>query len=118
VCILLNIFCSRLTFINWLQNHLPRCPFKYLTGIDCPGCGFQRSVISLFNGNLRQSFQLYPATIPLLLLFGYAIADGVFKLDSNKGTTKKVGAYIAGSIVIISYIVKMWGLYHHYTTAA
>lgn len=29
----------------------PKCPLKYLTGIDCPGCGLTRSVYSLLHGD-------------------------------------------------------------------
>ena len=30
----------------------PPCPFKALTGLDCPGCGTTRAVHQLLNGNL------------------------------------------------------------------
>ena len=42
------------------------CGFKKLTGHDCPGCGFQRSVASLAEGDLSTSFEFYP---PLALIF-------------------------------------------------
>lgn len=113
----LQLFCSWLLFINWLQNHLIPCPFKYLTGIDCPGCGFQRAVIALAQGQWRASFVLYPPTIPLLLFFLYGIADGFFKLDNDKGTLKKVLFIPVAGIVLISYSVKIWGIYHGYTAS-
>jgi len=113
-----NIFCSRLIFINWLQNHLLRCPFKYITGIDCPGCGFQRSVIALIQGNLNDSLQLYPATIPLLLFFAFGIADKFLKIDTTNHLIKKCFFVMVGSIVVISYLIKMTNLYHHYNASA
>jgi hypothetical protein len=116
--ITLNIFCSRFTFINWLQNHLLRCPFKYLTGIDCPGCGFQRSVLALMQGNLLQSFKLYPAAIPLLLFFAYGIADKFLKLDNTSSIVKKSIFIITGSIILISYSIKICELYLHYKASA
>lgn len=114
----LNMICSRLIFINWLQNHLLTCPFKYLTGIDCPGCGFQRSVIALIQGNLHKSLSLYPATIPLLLFFSYGIADKFFKLDTSTNVAKKTFFILTGSIVLVSYGFKIWGLYNHYKASA
>jgi hypothetical protein len=113
----LQLFCSRLLFINWLQNHLIPCPFKYLTGIDCPGCGFQRAVVALFQGQWQNSFLLYPPTIPLLLFFMYGIADAFFKLDNDKGTLKKSLFVPVAAIVLISYSIKIWGIYHGYTAS-
>ena len=101
-------------FIKWLQDHLLPCPFKYLTGIDCPGCGFQRSVIALIQGDISKSFQLYPPAIPLLLAFAYALADGWFKLDKKKQIVKKTVFIVAASIVLISYSIKIWQLYQHH----
>lgn len=115
---LLQIFCSQLALVNWLQNHLIPCPFKYLTGIDCPGCGFQRSLLALIQGNFHKSFLLYPSTIPLLLFFAYGLADKFFKLDTKKDTAKKTLFIITGSIVLVSYAVKLWGLYESYKVAA
>ena len=43
------------------------CPSKKFLHVDCPGCGLQRSVIYLLKGDLSQSLQMYPATIPLIV---------------------------------------------------
>lgn len=34
-------------------GHYPLCPTKYLTGLDCPGCGGLRAVHSLATGDVR-----------------------------------------------------------------
>lgn len=34
----------------------PRCPFLVLTGLDCPGCGSQRAIHSIFRGNIGAAF--------------------------------------------------------------
>jgi len=114
----IQIFCSRLLFFSWLQNHLIPCPFKYLTGIDCPGCGFQRSILALLQGNLHKSFILYPSAVPLLLFFAYGIADRFFKLDNQKNVVKKTLFMIVGGIILTSYCLKMWGLFSHYKASA
>src|ERR1700733_4148884 len=99
-----------LTISNWLQNHLIPCPFKRLTGVDCPGCGFQRSIIALVRGNFNESFHLYPAAIPLLLTTGFVIVAIKCNID-NRHIIKKVLYIITGSIIMISYIYKMYNLY-------
>lgn len=103
------LLCSHLSFIEWLHNHLIPCPFKYLTGYDCPGCGFQRSVLALLQGNLKASLHLYPATIPMLLVTAYTIIDALYPFDSKAYVRK--GLYIAtAAIIIVSYVCKMWAL--------
>lgn len=110
----LQISCTRLLFIGWLQDHLLPCPFKYLTGIDCPGCGFQRALLALLRGDLHGSFFIYPPTIPLLLFFIYGIADKFFTLDNKRGTLKKILFINISLIVVINYSIKIWGIYQNY----
>ena len=38
----------------------PKCPFKVLTGLDCPGCGSQRAIHSLLHWDI--------VSIPYMLL--------------------------------------------------
>jgi hypothetical protein len=98
--------CS-LLFFNWLQDHLLPCPFKYLTGIDCPGCGFQRSVLALLKGHLQQSFSLYPPTTALLITAVWWLADSLFKVDSSTQIIKKTMFIVTALIVTVSYAVKL-----------
>ena len=39
----------------------PKCPFKLLTGLSCPGCGIQRAIHALLHGDLSDaiSYNLY-----------------------------------------------------------
>jgi hypothetical protein len=104
------IFCSLLDITNWLQNHLLSCPFKKLTGVDCPGCGFQRSIIALIEGNFRKSIQLYPAAIPLLMTALFVLFAVRLKVD-NRHIIKKTLYIATGGIMIISYVVKIYTLY-------
>ncbi|MDP9047591.1 MAG: DUF2752 domain-containing protein [Bacteroidota bacterium] len=114
----IQIFCSRLLSVSWLQDHLLPCPFKYLTGIDCPGCGFQRSVIALIQGNLYKSLQLYPAAIPLMLFFAYGIADKYLKLDTATNVVKKTVFVALGLFILASYSIKLLHLYQSYKVSA
>ena len=47
------------TILSWLQVHLLSFPSKSLFGIDCPGCGLQRSLIELLEGDLGGSWRGY-----------------------------------------------------------
>lgn len=46
------------------------CLSKTLFGVECLGCGFQRSLLLLFKGDITGSFQMYPALFTSLLFLG------------------------------------------------
>jgi len=55
------------------SGYYPRCAFKALTGLSCPGCGSQRALHALLNGDLRGALAfnaLFVAEIPLLVMIG------------------------------------------------
>ncbi|WP_140937885.1 DUF2752 domain-containing protein [Sphingobacterium lumbrici] len=44
-------------YINPVEHILfPKCPVKHITGLDCPGCGGQRALHHLLNGQFKQAF--------------------------------------------------------------
>ncbi|MFC3561701.1 DUF2752 domain-containing protein [Pedobacter jamesrossensis] len=103
--IFLPFFCSLINSFDWLQNHLIPCPFKYLTGIDCPGCGFQRSFIELIQGNFEKSWSIYPPTTPLIFLFITAAILYKFKIKS-KAIVFKILVILVGNFVVLVYLHK------------
>lgn len=46
----------------------PLCPFRVLTGLDCPVCGITRAVVFAFHGEWRASYLMHLWGIPLALL--------------------------------------------------
>lgn len=74
--------------------------------MDCPGCGFQRSLLALFEGDLRTSLTLYPATLPCLFLLFYTLLH--LKYDFKMGALCIKICFISVSfIVMIHYIYKV-----------
>ncbi len=55
-----------------LRGHLsPGCPFRTVTGLDCPGCGGTRALYALTQGDLSLALQhnvLTVVALPLLAL--------------------------------------------------
>ncbi|MGK9128168.1 DUF2752 domain-containing protein [Olivibacter jilunii] len=103
---LLFLIFSSWSGIDWLQHHLLPCPFKWLTGIDCPGCGFQRALLLLFQGRWQASIVQYPPTIPLLLLgLFFLLKNRYFKKNEKLAT---VLSCLVGFLIITSYLNKMF----------
>lgn len=54
-----------------LSRFFPSCPFHYLTGYDCPGCGSQRAIHHLLNFDIVKAFHqnpLFVISIPYIIL--------------------------------------------------
>lgn len=45
----------------------PRCLFKQLTGLDCPGCGSQRAIRAMLHGDIRGAMG-YNVFLPVALV--------------------------------------------------
>lgn len=93
--------------LHWLQNHLITCPFKQLFSIDCPGCGFQRSVLSLLQGDLVASFKFYPATLPIIFLLLFTVFHLKFDFKSGAFYIKMLYFGIT-LIIVINYLYKIF----------
>jgi len=95
--------------IGWLERHMLPCAYKSIFGIDCPGCGFQRSFIALLKGDWKDSFLLYPATVPILFTAAFLLFNLAFRINNGKRIRKYLFIGV-GLIVFVSYGVKMWRL--------
>jgi hypothetical protein len=83
----------------------PKCPFRSLTGLLCPGCGSQRGIHQLLHGHFAEAFKLNALLIPSIL---YGLSGAVINLFIPKhwpmvrekyyGTN---AAYIALTIILI-----------------
>ena len=103
----LHILSAWSSFLGQADIFFLPCPFKYLTGVDCPGCGFQRSLLALLQGDLSRSLHLYPATIPLLVTFGTAWPAKKL-IPENWELLIKMLYIITGSVILISYLIKLF----------
>ncbi|MDR2474021.1 MAG: DUF2752 domain-containing protein [Tannerella sp.] len=86
---------------DWLKEHLLTCPSKHFFHLDCPGCGLQRSIVALFEGNLTESIRLYPATIPMMATFLFAFLH--LKYDFKHGAAVIKYLFILNVTIIIAF---------------
>jgi hypothetical protein len=62
-----------------LEKYMFPCLSKTLFGVECLGCGFQRSFLLLLNGEFAASFEMYPALFSTLLFLGLLGFHLIFK---------------------------------------
>lgn len=94
-----------LTFLVNLEDYMLPCMTKQFLGFDCPGCGLQRSVVFLFQGDFVAAFKMYPAIYAILLLFGFLLLENFVKVGhSNKITIFLMISSIA--LILGNFILK------------
>jgi len=98
-----------MSLITWLESNMLACPYKKYFGIDCLGCGMQRSIVALLKGNLAESFYFYPALIPMVFMFLLLITHLIFKFK-NGGTWLKYNFIFVVIVVVINFVYKLF--YH------
>lgn len=55
------------------SNLFPPCPFHYLTGLHCPGCGSLRAVHRILRGDVSGALSMNPLLVISLPIFPIAI---------------------------------------------
>lgn len=94
-----------LFFSVQLEDYMLPCLTKKYFGVDCLGCGIQRSFALILNGDFVAAFKMYPAIYTLILFF---ILVGVNIFYKFKHSAKLIGILAASNIaiIIISFIYK------------
>jgi hypothetical protein len=92
--------------ISWLESHVGTCAFREHTGIDCPGCGLQRSIIALLKGDVIESILLFPALLPLVTMFAFLGIHLVLRIKHGAFILKIL--YISNAFLILgNFIIKI-----------
>lgn len=60
-----------------LDDYMIPCLNKKLFGMECMGCGLQRSVSLIIHGNFLDAFYMYPAIYTLILFFGVILINAI-----------------------------------------
>lgn len=89
-----------------VEKYMIPCLNKKLFGVECLGCGTQRALLLILNGNFSGAFYQFPAIYTTLLLFGFL---GIHFIDKSRNYHKIIVslAIINAIIMIVSYIYKM-----------
>jgi len=88
------------------EKMLP-CMNKQLFGVECPGCGTQRSISFLLEGEFYEAFKIFPAIYTLGIFFIFLF---LYFFDKKRNYIRLViaSAILNGIVIIASYIFKMF----------
>ncbi|MFV9482200.1 DUF2752 domain-containing protein [Christiangramia sp. ASW11-125] len=94
-----------------IEEYMLPCLNKSVFGIDCTGCGAQRSVALLLQGNFEAAFYMYPAIYSIILLLLIVVFNLFFKFRYDY--TIKIGLVILNGVIIAgSYLYKMFYIFN------
>ena len=81
------------------------CLTKKLFGIDCFGCGIQRALFLLFQGDFEGAFYMYPAVYSMILFFLTIFFNQIDKRRNYHYFIISLGI-ITAIIMVVSYVYK------------
>ena len=82
------------------------CFYKKYLGFECPWCGFQRSLKLLIEVKIVDSIVMFPALIPLILMFAFLALHLIFKF--RHGNRILVSLFVLNVVIIaVNYILKL-----------
>jgi hypothetical protein len=84
----------------------PKCPFRQVTGLQCPGCGSQRALHHLLNIEIKQAFALNPL---LILSIPYIIVGYLFEVLPIGEKGLRVRKFLFGTKAIIAILIIIIG---------
>jgi hypothetical protein len=88
-----------------LEKYMIPCLSKTLFGVECLGCGFQRGLLLLLQGNFAAAFQMYAAIYTTLLFLGIVGLQFIDKKRNYKNLIIGM-AIINGLFMIAGYLYK------------
>lgn len=94
-----------------MEDYMLPCMTKKVFGIDCPGCGLQRSIVHLFKGEFLEAFHMYPAIYPLVSLLLLVVAAQYYKFKFETQIKIFLGVLTA-IVIVVNYMLKMNNLIH------
>ena len=92
-----------------VPGNYPSCPFLFLTGCYCPGCGTLRALATLMEGDLRGAMGYNPLTVlslPILAALTFSMVTG--QTERLPRTGLRVPPLAAWSLLAV--ILAFWGL--------
>jgi hypothetical protein len=93
-----------------MDEYMIPCMNKSIFGIECMGCGMQRSILLLLNGEFVEAFKMFPALYTSIVFLAFVVLHFV---DKSRNYLKLLiaSAILNSLVLLIAYAYKMRFLY-------
>ncbi|WP_255498734.1 DUF2752 domain-containing protein [Dysgonomonas sp. ZJ709] len=90
------------------SNIFPQCPFHYLTGLDCPGCGSQRAIHNILHFRIKEAFFFNPLLVISIPYLIYGIYMEYFGGKQKYPTARQIFFGKTATIIIFFIVIVYW----------
>lgn len=94
-----------LFMIKGIDEYMLPCMWRKTFNVDCMGCGMQRSIALILEGEFVAALYMYPAIYTLIAMFTFLLIH--LKFHFKNGHKILLGLFILNiSIIVISFLIK------------
>lgn len=93
-----------------MEEFLLPCLNKQVFGLDCYGCGGQRALLMVFNGEFAAAYKMFPAIYPLLFLLIFVLVNLFIKFKYDFFIKISLILITAG-VILVNYAIKMFNIF-------
>lgn len=90
----------------------PMCPMKFVTGIDCPGCGLTRAFVAIGHGDLAESYHWHRVGLALYVVALYQLVYRPLMiwrgLERPGGAVARVHAWVGRALIAALVLNWLW----------
>ncbi len=87
------------------RENMMQCFYKKHFGVECPGCGTQRALLKLMDGDILGSIKVYPPLFLVFLTIGFLGLHLLFKFKKG-GIVLKYLAISTAIFMFLNYIYR------------
>ncbi len=88
---------------------MPKCPFRLLTGWNCPACGLQRALHALLHGRFAEALSYnYFFVVSIPYVIALFVAEALKRIPRGDNFIRAVEHPVLARVYIILFIA--WGI--------
>jgi hypothetical protein len=102
-----------------VAGRYPSCPVRWVTGLQCPGCGTLRALHGLMHGDLGRALELNPLAVLMAPLLAWYLAAAGYRLAGDRRLpglavslwfSRAILAIVVGFTVVRNAWPGVWGV--------